>query len=71
MGVFDVGCSERGREFVGVELRDVAGFGDGADIDEMLHVVRVQQCDELFDGVGGMADGEEDVERHSFIVVRN
>jgi hypothetical protein len=36
----------------------------------MLHLVRVQQCDELFDGVGGVADGEEDVERHSLIVLR-
>lgn len=51
-----------------VELRNVAGFWDGANIDEMLHVVRVQQSDELFDGVGGVADGEEDVECHSLIV---
>lgn len=35
----------------------------------MLYLVRVQQRDELFDGVGGMADGEEDVERHRPIVL--
>jgi hypothetical protein len=31
--------------------------------------VILEECDELFDGVGGVADGEHDVERHSLIVV--
>ena len=70
MRVGDVGGAKRGCEFVGVELGDVAGFGDGADVDEMAHVVRVQQCDELLDRVGGVTDGEEDVWRHSSIVRR-
>jgi hypothetical protein len=30
--------------------------------------VSLEECDELFDGVGGVADGEQDVERHSPIV---
>lgn len=58
MRVVNVGGTERGRQFVGVELRNVARFRDGTDIDEMFHVVRVQQIEELFDGVGRVTDGE-------------
>ena len=38
-------------------------------VDEMAHVVRAEQCDELFDRVSGMADGVEDAGRHNSIVV--
>jgi len=69
MRVFDVGGAERGCEFVGVELRNVAGFGDGSDVDEMADVVSMEERDELFDGVGGVADGEEDIGCHRSIVV--
>lgn len=31
----------------------------------MLYMVRVQQLDEPFDGVGRMTDGEEDAGRHN------
>ncbi len=52
MRVIDVGGAERGCQCVGIELRNVARFGNGADVDEMMHMVRVQQFDELFDRVG-------------------
>ena len=51
-------------------MGDVAGFGDGAHIDKVTDAVGVEECDELFDGVRGVADGEDDVLRHYLIVMR-
>jgi hypothetical protein len=34
----------------------------------MVDAVSLEECDELFDGVGGVADGEESGMRHSLIV---
>ena len=44
--VADAGCVQRARERVGVELRDMAGFGNGADIDEVADGV-VAGADDL------------------------
>lgn len=68
MRVSDAGCVERGCQFFGVELGDVAGFGDGADVHEMADAVGVEEGDELFNGVGGVADGVEDSLRHASMV---
>ena len=46
----------------------MAGFGDGADIDEVTNAVGGEERDELFDGVRGVADGEDYGLRHEFIV---
>jgi len=50
-------------------LRNVAGFGDGADVDEVTDAACAEECDELFDGVGGVADGEDGGLRHELIVM--
>lgn len=70
VGVGDSGGVERGGKSVGVELRDVAGFGNGADVDEVADAVRIEQRNELFDGVGGVTDGEEGGLRHYSSVMR-
>jgi hypothetical protein len=67
--VADVGGGEGGCEGFGVELRHVAGFGDGANVDQVTDSVSVEERDELFDGVGGVADGEENGARHDSIVM--
>ena len=68
VGVVDGCCVEGGCEGFGVELRDVAGFGDGANIDEVTDSVGIEKRDELFDGVSGVADGEEK-KRHTVILL--
>jgi hypothetical protein len=51
-------------------LGNVAGFGDGADVDKMSNRMGLEQRDELIEGMRGMADGEEDAGCHSPIVLR-
>ena len=52
------GVQARG-ERIGVELRIVAGFRDGADVDDASNAVGAKQRDEFTDGMGGVADGED------------
>jgi hypothetical protein len=70
MRVVDIGGAERGFERVGVELRNMSGLRDGAHVSKMTNAVRIQQRDELFNRVSGVADGEEDSLQHYSIVMR-
>lgn len=70
VGVVDIGGTQRGCERVGIELRHMARFGNGADVDEMADGVRFQKLNKLFDGVRGVADGEEGSIRHRLMVIQ-
>jgi len=48
----------------------MAGFGNRADIYKVADSVGAEKREELFDGVGGVADGEKDVWRHYSSVMR-
>ena len=49
------GCGER----IGVELRIVARFRNGANVDQLCDGVGLQQFEEVLDWMRGMADGED------------
>jgi len=53
------GFSER----VAIELRIVAGLGNGAHVDEALNLVSFEEGEEIVDGAVGMADGEDERSR--------
>lgn len=41
-------------------MRIVARAGNGADVDEALDVMRLEEGEEFADGVIGVADGEDE-----------
>jgi hypothetical protein len=57
--VIDAGLRRRQGESVPVELRELPGAGESADVGDDLHVVSTVQSDELFERVPRVADGEE------------
>jgi len=59
VAVTDACGGERFREGVGVELGIVAGFRDGADVEQLPDPVRAQQFDEFVNRARGVADGED------------
>jgi hypothetical protein len=48
--VGDLCAVERCRERIGVKLRIAAGFGNGADVDELRDFVGLQLFEEMIDG---------------------
>ena len=50
------GCGERGT----IELRIVAGFRNGAHVDEAFDAVGFEEREKFVDGAAGMADGEDE-----------
>lgn len=54
--VFGKGCSEG----VVIELRIVAGFWNGADIEELRDTVGLEQREEFAERARGVADGENE-----------
>lgn len=59
MPIGDSNVSQAFCQRLGIELRVMSGAGDGADIDEKLDSVRLQDSGKLVDPSGGMADGPE------------
>jgi hypothetical protein len=56
--VSNPGFAQRRTECLAIELRIVAGARDRADVYHSLDAVRLEQCDEFFQGTRGVADGE-------------
>ncbi len=60
MRVGDARGANGSGELVAIELRIVARFGDGADVDEALDIVRVEESEKFVDGMVAVANRENE-----------
>ncbi len=60
MHVGNVRAANGSSERVAIELRIVARFWDGANVNEAFDAVGFEQGDEFGDGTIGVADGEDE-----------
>ena len=60
MRVVDADGLQRFWQHVAIELRVSSGAWNRADVDQPLDAVRFEQRDEIFNGPGGVTDGEDE-----------
>ena len=57
--IVDSSARQRIGQRFAAELRMATGFGNGANIDELLHAIRLQQIDKFFNRARGVTNGED------------